>query len=249
MRPLDRTTRSPDYLIRPYRREDRDQIRFICCETGFLGNPIDPVFSDRELFADYLTRYYTDIEPESSWVGEKDGKVVGYLLSSKRWHLFGWWSRWNTAVLAAKMISRLILGKYNQNSRNFLKWIALRGWRQTPWTPKNAAHFHFNSLPEHRRMGIARDLVVKLLENLREHKVPLVFGQMMTYGNRRTERLYEYLGWKVMAKRRVTKYEEFLDQEMYLTTIMKDLTQPDRPTASTEKTASLEKTEQPVADA
>ena len=48
------------------------------------GRPIDPVFQDRELFADYLTSYYTDIEPESCFVLEQNGRVVGYLLGSRR---------------------------------------------------------------------------------------------------------------------------------------------------------------------
>ena len=54
--------------IRPYRADDREGVRRVCADTGFLGTPIDPVFEDRELFADYLTSYYTDREPESTLV-------------------------------------------------------------------------------------------------------------------------------------------------------------------------------------
>ena len=71
-------------MIRRYEHRDRESVRFLCCETGFLGKAIDPVFEDRELFADYLTRYYTDIEPESSFVLEYEGMVKGYLLGSYR---------------------------------------------------------------------------------------------------------------------------------------------------------------------
>ena len=60
-------------IIRPYRPSDRDAVRRLCCETGYLGKAIDPVFEDRELFADYLTRFYTDREPESTFVLEQDG--------------------------------------------------------------------------------------------------------------------------------------------------------------------------------
>src|SRR4051812_32222911 len=62
---------------------DRARIRELCCETGFLGNPIDPVFEDRQLFADYLTAYYTDWEPESSFVLVVNGDIRGYLLGSR----------------------------------------------------------------------------------------------------------------------------------------------------------------------
>jgi hypothetical protein len=41
--------------VRPYRAHDLPAVRRICADTGFLGKPINPVFEDRELFADYLT--------------------------------------------------------------------------------------------------------------------------------------------------------------------------------------------------
>src|SRR6187399_3554221 len=72
------------YLIRGYRRSDREAVRKLCCETGFLGEPIDPVYQDRELFADFLTTYYTDHEPESCFLLEVDGEIRGYLLGSRK---------------------------------------------------------------------------------------------------------------------------------------------------------------------
>src|ERR1700755_2063409 len=73
-----------DFQVRSYRPSDRDSVRALCCETGFLGKAIDPVFEDRELFADYLTAYYTDWEPESSFVLLLNGRIDGYLLGSRR---------------------------------------------------------------------------------------------------------------------------------------------------------------------
>jgi hypothetical protein len=45
------------FTIRSYRDSDREAVRGLCCQTGFLGEPIDPVYEDRELYADYLTTY------------------------------------------------------------------------------------------------------------------------------------------------------------------------------------------------
>jgi hypothetical protein len=72
------------FLIRGYRRSDRETVRTLCCDTGFLGEPIDPVYEDRELFADFLTTYYTDHEPESCFLLEVDGEICGYLLGSRK---------------------------------------------------------------------------------------------------------------------------------------------------------------------
>src|SRR3954451_14175251 len=72
------------FEIRPFNpATDRARVRDLCCETGFLGKPIDPVFEDRQLFADYLTAYYTDWEPESAFVLLVDGEIRGYLLGSR----------------------------------------------------------------------------------------------------------------------------------------------------------------------
>src|SRR6201994_3441441 len=74
------------YIIRSSRTSDREAVRRLCCQTGFLGEPIDPVYEDRELFADFLTTYYTDHEPESCFVLEMEGQICGYLLGC-RWPL------------------------------------------------------------------------------------------------------------------------------------------------------------------
>lgn len=68
-----------ELIIRPYEPRDRAAVRRICCETADSGKPVERFFHDREVFGDLLTRYYTDVEPESSWVVEEDGRVVGYL--------------------------------------------------------------------------------------------------------------------------------------------------------------------------
>src|SRR4028119_833664 len=77
-------SRENNITIRKFEKRDREIVRRLCCDTGFLGEPIDPVFEDRELFADYLTAYYTDWEPESAFVLLVNGDIRGYLLGSRR---------------------------------------------------------------------------------------------------------------------------------------------------------------------
>jgi hypothetical protein len=73
--------------IRPYRQTDRQAIRQICCDTGFLGKPVDTIFQDRELFADLFAKPYLEHEPEWALVAEAEHRVVGYLLGSAGKHL------------------------------------------------------------------------------------------------------------------------------------------------------------------
>src|ERR1700758_844851 len=108
------------FTIRSYRASDRDSVRRLCCQTGFLGSPIDPVYEDRQLFADFLTTYYTDWEPESSFVVESAGQICGYLLGSRKplWNQL--YSFWQNVSLFLKALTRYF--RYHGNSRRFIRW-------------------------------------------------------------------------------------------------------------------------------
>jgi ribosomal protein S18 acetylase RimI-like enzyme len=69
-----------DLVIRPYRPADRAQVRRICHQTGFMGEPADWYWRDETSFANIWTGYYTDVEPESAFVVEDATGVLGYLL-------------------------------------------------------------------------------------------------------------------------------------------------------------------------
>jgi hypothetical protein len=43
-------------VIRAYRPSDREVIRRLCSDTGFLGQAVAPLFQDSDLFADLFTK-------------------------------------------------------------------------------------------------------------------------------------------------------------------------------------------------
>ena len=65
--------------IRSYKPQDRSALRQICCDTADAGRPSENFFPDREVLADLVTKYYTECEPESAFVADKNGEVVGYI--------------------------------------------------------------------------------------------------------------------------------------------------------------------------
>lgn len=65
--------------VRTYQPSDRSAVRQLSCDTADQGDSVDRFFSDGETVADVLVRYYTDYEPQSLWVAECEGLVVGYL--------------------------------------------------------------------------------------------------------------------------------------------------------------------------
>lgn len=218
-------------LIRYYRREDRRQVRHICAETGFLGDPIDPLFEDRELFADFLTAPYTDAEPENCLVLEgEEGRLLGYIMGSRS----AWKHRGYLAFRGAGWFVRALLGyffRYGEASRKYLRWIITRGRQETPSTPSRGVHFHINLLPEVRGLMIGKKLFDTFLDRMGELGEKSVFGQVISKEERRTERMFARYGFQLTDSREVTKFKAQRKEVVHLLTLVqvRDRTPPPRP--------------------
>lgn len=214
----------PRRIIRPYRPEDREAVRAICADTGFLGKPIDTVFEDRELFADYLTRYYTDREPESTFICELDGEVKGYVMGSRFPKNKSRYEMWLLPTLVLKGLWRCFTRPYKTTTRNYMQWIITKARQENPFTPPNIPHFHFNIRPEARSVAASRELVDIFLRYLCDHGDKQVYAQVVAYETRRGVRTFERYGFRVIDEREVTKYRDYYPKKIYLFTILKDLT-------------------------
>jgi ribosomal protein S18 acetylase RimI-like enzyme len=212
------------HVIRPYRPADRAAIRTICADTGFLGQPIDPVFEDRELFADYLTAYYTDAEPESTFVCEIDGEVKGYVMGSRFPKKKARFEARLLPGLVARGAWRYFTRPYSAATRRYVRWLLTRARHEVPFTPPAIPHFHFNILPEARTVGTTRAMIDMFLRYLAACGEKQVYGQVVAYETRRGARMFERYGFRVIDEREVTKYRHLDPRTIYLFTIVKDLT-------------------------
>jgi hypothetical protein len=210
--------------VRPYQATDRDAVRRICADTGFMGKPIDEIFSDREAFADFFTRYYTDYEPECGLVTVDDdtGEVVGYLLGCVRYRYQAMKQVWLMLTrLAPKVLSRLLLGRYNRARRGFLTWVLFRSVRETPPAPRRSAHFHINLLPAYRNGVFGREMVFRFFDLANARGVQRIYGQIQTRDDRRTSFWTRY-GFRELSRRRITKFERYHPEPVYVTTLYRD---------------------------
>lgn len=157
-----------DLVVRPYRSGDRSRVREICHRTGFLGEPADWYWQDRDSFADVWTSWYTDYEPESAFVAEQGGRVVGYLLGcvdTRR-------APASSSLLRRVMLRRL-LPLCPGTARFFWRSVAdlLRGVPMPSGElldPRWPAHLHIDLLPEARRRGAGAALMRRWFGRLRE---------------------------------------------------------------------------------
>ncbi len=157
--------------VRPYRAGDRDAVRRICYVTGFMGDPVDWQWADEETFADMFSAYYTDREPESAFVADDGGTVVGYLLGCTD-------SRRPPAY--TKLVARKILRKglpLRPGTAGFV-WRALADVVRDRHVPADflddrwPAHLHIDLLTPGRGNGVGRGLVHAWLERCRSLGIP-----------------------------------------------------------------------------
>ena len=161
--------------IRPYEPADRPAVRAICYQTGYMGQPIARLWRDEPSFADLFSGYYTDREPESLLVAERDGVVVGYLLgcldSRRPPHL--------VRVLAPHAVRRGLLVR--PGTAGFL-WRSMRDIAvdsvrhgapaDRVLDPRWPAHLHINLRPEARGAGLGAQLVHRWLDMVRAVGLP-----------------------------------------------------------------------------
>jgi hypothetical protein len=197
-------------------------VRRICCETGFMGKPVDPLYSDREAFADFFTAYYTDYEPEHCLVAEsRDGEVVGYIVSAKHARSYPLRQAWVVVRRIPSVLRMILSGRYGKSDFLFLNWLLLKAGRETPAVPRRAAHFHINILPGWRGEA-GRPLMICFMRMIPKWRIARIYGQMQVYETRRSERVFNRFGFRLYDKRKVTKFERFGVGGVHVATLVRE---------------------------
>ena len=211
------------FKIRRYIPKDKDSIMEICAETGFLGAPIDPIFSDRKIFSDMICCYYLRYEPNHAFVAEINGKVIGYLIgSTKRYaHLL---INLNRIKNGLKAVIYLLSGKYKKYPQNkkFLTWLFTRATFEIPKHPYKAAHLHFNIKEGYRNKRIGSKLLNIFYDKIHKKGIKLVYEEVFAHGEK-PEEYFKARGFKIYDKKITTMFKGQGSGDVYLICIVKDI--------------------------
>lgn len=212
--------------IRKYRVGDRDTIRKICYDTGMMGHPVDPYFGCLELFADYWMNYYTDYEPESAFVAEIGGQVVGYLVgcreTSRQLDI-------QKRMIVPQILRRFLIFKYKVDRRFFaFTWRYVRSMRrgEFPDLPieDHPAHLHMNIAEGYRSAGIGSRLLSTFLDYLQINNVKGLHLGTTSY-NTLAVPFYKKWGFRSVSQRPLTLYEGIVPEKIDILFFTRELTQ------------------------
>jgi GNAT superfamily N-acetyltransferase len=163
--------------IRKYISTDEAQVRKIHLDTYFIGKPIS-LLTKKISFFNSGADYYINKEPESIFIAEDRGKVVGYVfgcLDDKK------------CPSEARFILPLLFMVFkstfmNKKEKRFwggklkfiLKLLSGKSGELNVKEPKNAGHLHINLLPKYRGKGIGSKLLKKFLSYAKSNNVKVV---------------------------------------------------------------------------
>ena len=185
------------YQLRPLRISDAAAVRQICCDTGFLGEPIEPLCGDRELFAALMVNPYLEYALDWGLVAEQNGQIIAYLLGAPPDFDA---SVFRVAAQATlKMLGRAAAGSYRAQPQtlHFLNWLLFRSYRERPLRPTHAAHMHFNVQSPERGHFLGLHLWQQFEALLRARGVPHYYGELFSWPGHRPERPYRRYGLQV----------------------------------------------------
>jgi GNAT superfamily N-acetyltransferase len=191
-----------EVVIRPYEPRDREAVREICCDTADGGEPMESFFPDREVFADLLTRYHTDYEPQSTWVAEQDGRVIGYLTGCLDTRRFLRVMAWRLVPLA--FFKALERGTFWHPQIVKLLSANLSGWLNGGFRCEVSlwsypAHLHINLRKGNRGQKIGRQLMERFMEQARQAGVNGVHAGVSSE-NEQARRFFESFGFTPLAR-------------------------------------------------
>jgi GNAT superfamily N-acetyltransferase len=204
-------------IIRPFQPADREALLQIGAETAFFGQAIEHYMEDRRIFVDAFYTYYTDYEPEHAWVASEGKRVVGFLTGCVD-------SRAQARVMQRRIVPGLLLrflsGHYRMGPKTWRYFrgvaaAALRSEIPPVDLVRYPAHLHINLLPDWRGKGLGSGLIQAYLQQLAQLSVPGLHLET-TNLNEAACRLYERMGFHLLASHETRMYAAFVDRPVEL---------------------------------
>jgi ribosomal protein S18 acetylase RimI-like enzyme len=197
-------------FVRPYRAEDRAAVLQIAADTAFFGAPVETFMDDRRMMQDAFIAYYTDYEPEHLWIAEAEGEVVGYLTGSTGGARASRGKTRTAAAAAFRLLTfRYRVGRLTRRYFGRLVVAILRGEYPHADLKVYPAELHINLTEGARGLGLGKGLMNACLDQMAATGVPGIHLNTTSL-NAVAVRMYEKLGFQLLARKRTRLWEPWL---------------------------------------
>ncbi len=225
------TANSTEFLIRQYRKTDRPSVREICAETCWMGEKDLRRIPDEWIWAEFWTRYFTDIEPANAFIVEQtsektaDGCVCGYLTGTvdlRRHEHYTW--RLLPGIVAHVIRRRLIRKQQSRRAIFAMLKSMLRNETAMPAAllRRYPATFHTNLLPCARGRGLGRKLLREWIQRLASLGVSGVHAQPLSI-NAAIQKLLVGEGFRLAASSWIRAWEHIDPQPIDVLTFVREI--------------------------
>jgi len=173
-------------IIRPYEPRDRQGVEYVCAQTAFESKPFRHLFAGDRLFAQAMTTYFLEEEPQGTQVvegtriidGEEIKEIGGYCIGTIDGKLADQAFKPNLMRHKLRLALKL-LRNLPGFTRKLYHALPILSSRQSA----EGGTVHFNALPEYRSKKIDGKKIGQLLidgyeQYLRENGGTCYFGHV-----------------------------------------------------------------------
>ena len=166
------------------------------------GSPIENFFPDREVAGDLLTKYYTDYEPESTFVAVCDNRVVGYIngcCDNRRYGLVVFFLIMPLLLIKGFKRGVFFRPELHQLLRGMFKnWRRLFAWRKSSFH-SHQGHLHIGVAGDSRHQKVGRHLLQALLAHAAGSGISEIAASVHE-ANKEARVFFEAQGFEVREK-------------------------------------------------
>lgn len=202
--------------IRKYKPSDKKQIENLHFEVGFLGKSMSNLLSRSNLWNENI-QYYLEEEPESIFVLDNNGKILGYVIGclNDKYHKKNIKLTWSTLKNFFASINAPKRDKHFWWGRFLVIFKAIFGLSDELKfkSPKNAGHFHISLLPEARGNNFGSMLFKKFEDYAKANGVKIIHADGFEAKVNPNVNFWFKNGFKVYSKVKTSIWEKQLPDE------------------------------------
>lgn len=218
-------------VVRRFEERDREAIRRICSDAAMEKADVR-FHEDRELAPMFFVDGYLQTEPESCFVVEAQGRVVGYIVATKNTRAFNrnFRKRFQWRIVAHIGWKLLTLQYRRKATYRALWWTFVGRLRQGEKLEipldEFPAHSHMNLVPEYRGCGLSNRLSDALRRHLLENGISAMHAVLIEKVGEDAlfRRFSGRRNYKLLATRRHTLLEKMTGEEWQMKLIARYLT-------------------------